>query len=116
GQVGREVEPGHRRVPVGPLHAALLDGARQEMADPGRRALAELGAHLAADDLDAALDADLGDPGAHRPEPDDADLADLTRHGPILPQVPAPPRTAPRSGGCTSGATGSAGRPPPPRP
>jgi hypothetical protein len=59
---------------------ALLDLARQEVADPGARLLAQLGSHLAADRLDARLDAKLRDPGAHGAEPDHSDLAHV-RHG-----------------------------------
>ena len=63
------------------LESALLHLARKEVADPFARALAELGGHLPADGLDPGLDAELRDPRAHRSEPDDADLANLSRHG-----------------------------------
>ena len=49
------------------------------MVDPATRALAELGLDLAADYLEAGLQADLRDPGTHRAEPDDPDASDL--HG-----------------------------------
>ena len=81
GQVGREPEARHRRVPLGLLDPPLLDCAGQEVADPAGRLLAELRADLAPDDLDAALEAHLRDPCAHRAEPDDADPGDLTWHG-----------------------------------
>jgi hypothetical protein len=42
--------------------------------------LAQLGADFPADGLEAGLDADLSDAGAHRPEPDDSDAAKLPRH------------------------------------
>ena len=44
-----------------------------------REVFAELLRHLAPDGLEAGLDADLRKAGAHRPEADDADLANL--HG-----------------------------------
>ena len=80
GEVGRQREPPDRDIPGGLLELALLDLAREEVRDPVARALAQLGRHLAADRLDAGLDAELRDPRAHCAEPDDADLADLPRH------------------------------------
>ena len=53
---------------------------RQEVFDTAPGALSELRRDLAAHGLQPALDAELGDAGAHRSEPDDADLAHL-RHG-----------------------------------
>ena len=49
--------------------------------DPLVRTLAQLGRHLATDGLEPGLDAELRDPGAHRAQADDADGADLPRHG-----------------------------------
>ena len=49
------------------------------MVDPLPRALTQLGADVAADDLEPRLQADLRDPGAHGAEADDADASDL--HG-----------------------------------
>ena len=79
-EVGGEREPRDRIVARALLELSLLDLAREEVADPVARALAELGRHLAADRVDARLDAELRDPGAHRAEPDDPDAADLAAH------------------------------------
>ena len=76
-----ERQPRDRRVAVALLESALLHLAREEVADPFAGALAELGGHLPADGLHSGLDAELRDPCAHRSEPDDADLANLSRHG-----------------------------------
>ena len=74
GEVGRQREPADRGVARGLLELSLLHLAREEVRDPVARALAELERDLAADRLDARLDAELRDAGAHRAEPDDADL------------------------------------------
>src|SRR5205807_3511348 len=101
GQVGREPEPCHRRVPLGLLHPPLLDGPGQEVADPTGRLLAELRADLPPDDLDASLQAHLGDPRAHRAEPDDADPGDLTWHG-SRSYFAAPATSARAASNCSS--------------
>ena len=80
------VEPAQGLVARSLLELALLDLARQEVADPLARLLPQLRADLAADGLDPGLDAELRDPGAHRAEPDDptfpisATAADPTGH------------------------------------
>jgi len=47
--------------------------------DAACRGFLQLGADLPADDVEACLDRDLRNPGAHRPEADDSDP--LHRHG-----------------------------------
>jgi hypothetical protein len=56
---------------------AFLDAAGEVVVDRLERPLAELRLDLAADHLDAGLEADLRDPGAHGAEPDNADARDL---------------------------------------
>ena len=53
--------------------------------------LAELGGDLAADDLVAGLERDLGDPGAHGPQADDSYAANLHRRE-SLGKKKEPPR------------------------
>ena len=77
GEVGRQREPADGGVARALLELPLLHLAREEVRDPVARALAELERDLAADRLDAGLDAELRDARAHRAEPDDADLLDL---------------------------------------
>ena len=74
-----ERQPPERRVLVLLRQPPLLDAAREVVVDPLTRPLAELGADLAADDLEPGLQADLCDPGAHGAEADHADASDL--HG-----------------------------------
>ena len=57
----------------------LLDLAREEVPDAAGCRFPELVAHLPAHDVEACLDRDLRDPGAHRTETDDTDAADV--HG-----------------------------------
>jgi dipeptidyl aminopeptidase/acylaminoacyl peptidase len=61
------------------LELPLLDLAAEEMPDPLPRLLRAGELDLAPDRLDPGLDAELRDPRAHRPEPDDSDLRDLHR-------------------------------------
>ena len=75
GELGREREPRDGGVALRLLELSLLDLAGEEVLDPVARPLAELRRHLAADGLEAGLDAELRDAGAHRAEPDDADRA-----------------------------------------
>ena len=70
-----------RRVPLRLLELPLLDLAGQEVRDAAACLLRELHRDLATDGLEACLDRQLRDPGAHRPETDDADLLDLPGHG-----------------------------------
>ena len=74
GELGRDAETGGRRVAGVLVELALLDLAREEVLDPPARALSQVGAHLAPDHVEARLDRDLRDTGAHRPEPHDPDL------------------------------------------
>ena len=73
-------KPPERGVALLRGHAALLDAAAEVVADPLARLLGQRGIDLDADRVDARLRADLGDPGAHRAEPDDADGCDLPGH------------------------------------
>ena len=82
--VGRRLEPAERRVPLLGGQPALLDAAPEVVVDALARALAELLGHLDAGSCEARLHAHLGDPGAHRPEADDADPADLPPTAAIL--------------------------------
>src|SRR5262249_62117581 len=59
--------------------APLFDATREVAVDRRPPPLAELVVNLAADRLVPSLHADLCDPRAHRPEPDDTDLPNL--HG-----------------------------------
>src|SRR5439155_1408242 len=78
---GRQREPTDGIVAGGLLERPLLDLAREEVRDAVASALGEVERDLAADRLDAGLDAELRDPGTHRTEPYDADPRDLPRHG-----------------------------------
>src|SRR5262249_8058292 len=77
GELGRERQARDRSVAFFLRHPSLLDAARQVALDRGASTQAELVADLAADRLQARLDAHLCEASAHRPEADDADLADL---------------------------------------
>ena len=81
GELGRQREPTDGIVAGGLLERPLLDLAREEVRDAVASALGEVERDLAADRLDAGLDAELRDPGTHRTEPYDADPRDLPRHG-----------------------------------
>src|SRR4029453_12516006 len=59
--------------------ALLLHAPGEVVVDTASRGLAELERHVAADDLEPGLEADLRDPGTQGPEPDHADPRDL--HG-----------------------------------
>ena len=65
-----------RRALVG-RHALLVDLALEEMRDPFACLLTEVVGDLAAHGLVSRFDRELGDPGAHRPQTDNADRADL---------------------------------------
>jgi hypothetical protein len=73
-ELGRQAEARHRCVARTLLERPLLDLARQEMRDAIASAFAARGLDLAADRVEPRLDRELRNPGAHRPEPDDADL------------------------------------------
>ena len=55
----------------------FLDAAREVALDRRAAALTELVGDLPADGLEAGLDAELRDAGAHRAQPDDPDPGDL---------------------------------------
>src|SRR6266508_1397897 len=74
---GGELEAAERRIAICHGQSALLDGARQITLDRRASALPELVAHLATDRVESRLDAHLRDAGAHRPEADDPDLANI---------------------------------------
>ena len=62
-------------------HALLVDLALEEVRDPVACLLTEVVGDLAAHGLVSRFDRELGDPGAHRAQADNADRADLgTRH------------------------------------
>ena len=73
GELGRQRQAAERGVLLVLGQPLLLDAAGEVVVDPLPRALAELGLDLAADDLEAGLQADLRDPGTHRAEPDHPD-------------------------------------------
>jgi len=75
--VSGQPEPPERRVALVLREPSLLDAARQVVLDRRAAPLAELLGDLAADGLEAGLDAELRDTGAHRAQPDDRDLGDL---------------------------------------
>ena len=79
GKLGRQRQPAHGFVARRLLELPLLDLAGEEVADPVAGLLAQLERDLAADRVDAGLDAELRDPGAHGTEPDHPDRAHL--HG-----------------------------------
>src|SRR6478609_11879204 len=60
-----------------PGKAAFFDTTGEIALDRRASTLPELGLDLAPDRLEPRLDADLGDAGPHRAEPDDPHLADL---------------------------------------
>ena len=74
--VGEVGELGRRREEreVERLDLALLDLARQEVADAVACALPEVGGHLQPDGLDPRFDAELRDARAHGPQADDSDF------------------------------------------
>ena len=78
-ELGRQAQPGQRRVPLSLRQAAFLDTTGEIALDRRASPLTELGAHLVSDRLETSLNADLRDSGAHRAEADHAHLADL--HG-----------------------------------
>ena len=73
GELGGRLEPGDRRIPFFLRSLTLLDLTGEEVADPCRRGLAEVGGHLATDDVEPRLHRDLRDARSHRAEPDNAD-------------------------------------------
>ncbi len=73
-QLGRHAQPCDSRVPRLLLECSLLDLPRQEMCDLSARRFAPFDVHLTPDRLEACLDRELRDTGAHRSETDDADL------------------------------------------
>jgi hypothetical protein len=79
GELSGEREAPEGRVLLVLREAFLLDPAREVVVDAPARGLAELERHIAADDLETGLEADLRNPGTHRAEPDYADASDL--HG-----------------------------------
>src|SRR5262249_61327074 len=72
GELGRERQARDRSVAFFLRHPSLLDAARQVALDRGASTQAELVADLAADRLEARLDAALCDASAHRPDAADA--------------------------------------------
>ncbi len=81
GEIGRERQRRERRLARLGGQLPLVDFALEEVGDPIARLRAELVRDFAADRLVPGLDRKLGDPGAHRAEPDDADASDLaSRH------------------------------------
>ena len=61
------------------LELPLVDFAHEEMRDSVTRLVAQLRRDFAPDRLDAGLDAELGDAGAHRAQTDHSDPANLHR-------------------------------------
>ena len=78
-ELGGQGQPADGLVPRALVELALLDLAREEVRDPAVRLLGELERHLAADRIDAGLDAELRDSGAHGAQPDHPDPTHL--HG-----------------------------------
>ena len=74
GQLGRHLQTRDRRVARFLLECSLLDLPRQEVCDLNARRFATVGVDLTPDRVEARLDRELRDPGAHRAEADDADL------------------------------------------
>ncbi len=81
GQVGGQSQAAYGGVARSLVELALVDLARQEVADPLARSLAARRLDLVADRVEAGLDRELRDPGAHRPKPDHPDRLDRPRHG-----------------------------------
>ena len=79
GELGGRREPSQCRISLVRSQPATLDASAEVVGDPPSGPFGELLGDLPADRLDVCLDAHLRDPGAHRAEPDDTDLANL--HG-----------------------------------
>ena len=80
-ELGREREPRRRASSRAPCSSWPFSTLRVRKWPIRSRAPSPSSCgHLAADRVDAGLDAELRDPGAHRAEPDDADAADLAAH------------------------------------
>ena len=80
-ELGRQREPRDRGVARALLELALLDLAREEVADPVARALAELGASpRGRPSSKPASTQSCAIPAPIVAEPDDADAADLAAH------------------------------------
>src|SRR3990172_6905822 len=90
-ELRRRREPRKRRGLLLRAEPPLVDAAREIAVDPGPGPLAELRAHLAPDDVEPGLDADLRDPGAHGPEPDDTDDTYLHVRDPTAAPTEKPP-------------------------
>jgi hypothetical protein len=73
GELGGRLQPADGSVALLLRALAFLDLSREEVIDPGRCRLSELGRNLAPDDVEARLDRNLSDARAHRAEPDHPD-------------------------------------------
>ena len=73
GELGRQPQATDGVVARGLLERPLLDLARQEVRDAVAGLLAAGELDLVPDDVEARLERELRDPGAHRAQADDAD-------------------------------------------